>query len=139
MPQVRSCGVLCLRRVEEGIAVLLLRHPQRYDLPKGHQKAGESDLQTALRELAEETGITSQHVTLLPDFVYQTTYQTPYKRFNGAMVEKTVVIFAGWVSGEVVVQPHEHGQYEWIAWNPPHQLQSETIDPLLAALKAYLP
>lgn len=53
---VLSCGVLVLNEHRE----LLLCHASgtaRWDIPKGIGDAGESGVQTALRETAEETGI----------------------------------------------------------------------------------
>ena len=53
---VLSCGVLILNAQRE----LLLCHATgtpRWDIPKGVGEAGETELQTALREVVEETGI----------------------------------------------------------------------------------
>ena len=56
---VRAAGGLVVRDAGRGREVLLVHRP-RYDdwsFPKGKQDAGESDEETALREVAEETGI----------------------------------------------------------------------------------
>lgn len=64
-----SCGVLVFNLSNE---VLLLRHSAgHWAFPKGHQEAGESDRETALRELREETGLAC---TLLSDEVFTTSY-----------------------------------------------------------------
>ena len=55
MHKLMSCGVLVFRREPE-LSFLLLRQPHRLDLPKGHVEDGETEMQCALRELAEETG-----------------------------------------------------------------------------------
>ena len=52
----KSCGVILFN----GQEVLLLQHPDsknkgHWDFPKGHIENGETEPQTALRELAEET------------------------------------------------------------------------------------
>jgi ADP-ribose pyrophosphatase len=67
MRQVKSCGVLLFRRQPE-MAFLLLRQHHRYDLPKGHQEKGESDLDCALRELEEETGYSARRWSLALKF-----------------------------------------------------------------------
>ena len=56
----KSCGVLVLRRQEDELYVVLLRHRfgGHWSFPKGHVEAGESERQTALREVREETGLT---------------------------------------------------------------------------------
>ena len=60
MKREKSCGVLVLRRQEEELYVVLLRHRfgGHWSFPKGHVEAGESERQTALREVREETGLT---------------------------------------------------------------------------------
>lgn len=53
---VQSCGFLVFRNTPNGgKEFLLLKLPERYDLPKGHREIGETEMQTALRELQEET------------------------------------------------------------------------------------
>ncbi|MEM1067404.1 MAG: DNA mismatch repair protein MutT, partial [Planctomycetota bacterium] len=32
----------------------------------------------------------------------------------------------------------EHASASWFEWSPPHQIQSQTIDPLLAAVAQHL-
>ena len=61
----KSCGVVLFNSGK----VLLLRHSStssrgggHWDFPKGHIDEGESEIQTALRELEEETGIAHTNV-----------------------------------------------------------------------------
>jgi bis(5'-nucleosidyl)-tetraphosphatase len=115
------------------VSFLLMKHPHRYDLPKGHVETGETDLACALRELHEETGISKEQVRIERDFRYEETYRPRYKRLGGERVEKTVVVFLGWlVDHRASVTASEHGGYEWFQWCPPHRIQRKTIDPLLA-------
>jgi len=55
----RSAGGVVLRPLESGAAqVLLIRDPYRkWGLPKGHLEEGEGEVEAALREVAEETGL----------------------------------------------------------------------------------
>ncbi len=117
---------------------LLMIHPTRYDVPKGHLDAGESELQCALRELQEETDIAPEDVELDPHFRFATSYTVQPKKFNFEPCIKTLVIFLARLNREVDIIPSEHTGYEWRIWNPPHHVQAETIDPLLAHLAEYV-
>lgn len=56
----RSAGGVVLRRIDGELHVLLIKDPYRnWGLPKGHVEPGEGDLGAALREVEEETGLTS--------------------------------------------------------------------------------
>lgn len=136
MREVRACGVLVMRR-EPNESFLLLKHARRLDLPKGHVEAGESDLQCAMRELREETGISAEDCEIDPHFRYQIDYHVRYREFNNELAHKTVVFFLARLTREVTIQLTEHRGFAWYAWKPPHALQRETIDPLLAAVAEY--
>jgi len=57
-PPVRSAGVIPIRRFGSETRVLILRCYAYWDFPKGETSPGESPLETARREVAEETGLT---------------------------------------------------------------------------------
>ena len=136
MRQVKSCGVLLFRRNPE-LSFLLMKHPHRYDLPKGHVEPGESEIECALREMWEETGVPIDQVTLDPDFRFEELYHPIEPRFGSERVEKTLVIFLGFVNQVNQIQVTEHGGHEWRTWNPPHSVQRYTINPLLAAVEGH--
>jgi bis(5'-nucleosidyl)-tetraphosphatase len=140
MKQVKACGFILLRRDKstDRKSFLLMKHADRYDLPKGHLEAGESELDCALREMNEETGIPIDAVEIDRDFQYRSIYQLQSARLDNETVEKTLVIFLGWVDFNTQITITEHLGYEWFDWNPPHQIQLLTIDPLLAEVAAYL-
>lgn len=116
-----------------------MKHAARWDLPKGHVDGNETDLECAYRELAEETGILPEQFDRIAGFEFRTTYELFSQRF-GESCEKTVVIFLGRLKPEIDSQLAltEHLGYEWFSWQPPHQIQPQTIDPLLGYLERFL-
>jgi len=114
-----------------------MKHAHRFDLPKGHIEAGESEVQCALREMWEETGVSQDQVKLDPVFRYEELYYPIEPRFGSERVEKTLVIFIGWVDQTDAIQVTEHAGHEWKRWSPPHTIQKHTINPLLAAVDVH--
>ncbi|PQO26968.1 DNA mismatch repair protein MutT [Blastopirellula marina] len=138
MPQTRACGFLIVKGnpIE---SFLLMKHPKRWDLPKGHVDEGETDMQCALRELEEETGITAEDITVDPNFRYELQYVVNYKKkFGGEDALKTVVYFLARLDRDVELNLTEHGDAQWFDWNPPHTIQEQTIDGLLAAVAEHV-
>ncbi len=136
MRQLKACGVLAVRHVPVR-SFLLMVHANRLDLPKGHMEPGESEAECALRELEEETGISADNIQLDAEFRFATSYPVWPERFGGEKCEKTTVIFLGRLLQEVSINVTEHVGFKWVPWQPPHRIQAETIDPLLAQLESY--
>lgn len=133
-----SCGFLIVRG-QPIESFLLMKHPSRWDLPKGHVDPGETDLECALRELEEETGIASAHIEVDPGFVFESRYRVNQRRYGGTgTVEKTLRIFLGRLLQPVDIVVTEHDSFNWFPWNPPHRIQDFTIDPLLKAVERHL-
>lgn len=116
---------------------LLMRHADRWDLPKGHREPGESLQETALRETEEETGILSDQIGLVDDFAYHIQYEVTYRSAPRDRVQKRVTYFIGRISAPCPVVCTEHIGYEWFPWQPPHFIQEQTIDPLLSSVHEY--
>jgi 8-oxo-dGTP pyrophosphatase MutT (NUDIX family) len=93
--------------------LLLLHDDQRIDLPKGRIEKGESEIECALRELEEETGVDPSQVRIVERFRSVITTQK-----NGR--EKTLVIFCAEATGPLAITPHDHDDYLWVEWSPPH-------------------
>jgi 8-oxo-dGTP pyrophosphatase MutT (NUDIX family) len=53
----RAAGAVVFRRTERGVRLLLLRAYKNWDFPKGLIEPGETELDAAKRECAEETGL----------------------------------------------------------------------------------
>lgn len=133
MAEIKSCGVL-IYRDDPNLSFLLMRHPTRWDLPKGHVDDGETDLECALRELEEETAIKASDIELDSDFRFTSSYTVKYKRHGNVPKLKQLIIYLAKLTSDVDIVVTEHEGYEWFQWQPPHEIQAETIDPLLAEL-----
>lgn len=133
-----SCGFLIVRGAPLD-SFLLMKHPLRWDLPKGHVDPGETEIECALRELQEETAIAPHDIEIDQNFLFENRYLVNQKRYGGrGLVEKTLKIFLGRLIRPVDIVVTEHDDFRWFNWEPPHQIQEWTIDPLLAAVNEHL-
>ena len=139
---ISAAGILLMvrpRTDERGAThFLLMRHADRWDLPKGHAESGESPLQTAIRETEEETGIAGDQLWLDPNFQFSITYPVLVRRFGDRPVQKTVRLFLGFIDHPRAIRCTEHAGYQWFDWPPAGPIQAQTIDPLLAAVASHL-
>lgn len=119
------------------MSFLLLKHPRRWDLPKGHCRRSEDERACALREMNEETGIAQARIELDPDFRFVTQNLVRPAYLRGGAANKTYVIFLGYVAPDAEVRVTEHDHYQWFPWDPPHHIQRWLIDPLLRAVEAH--
>ncbi|KAF3361471.1 Bis(5'-nucleosyl)-tetraphosphatase [asymmetrical] [Chlamydiales bacterium STE3] len=110
MKKEASFGIVPLKRKDSSWEVLLVQpHQGWWGIPKGHPNAGESEKQTAERELFEETGL--KVVKYLAD----EPLKEKYKFFMGKqLISKTVTYFLAEVEGTVVLQEQELKDYKWI-------------------------
>ena len=103
----KSCGVLPYRMLNGQQEFLLVfeTYSKCWSLPKGHIEAGETDVQTALRELYEETGLTA---TL--DTSRCASIEYPISSF----ARKQVAFFLGEVTGVPKVREGEIDKFKWV-------------------------
>ncbi len=104
----KSCGVLPYRVVNGRREFLLVfeAYSKCWSLPKGHIEMGEKDVETALRELGEETGLTAQ---------LDTSRCAAIEYPISAYARKQVVFYLGQVSGEPKVRDGEIERYKWVS------------------------
>ncbi|MGI9471830.1 MAG: bis(5'-nucleosyl)-tetraphosphatase [Rubripirellula sp.] len=136
--RVTAAGVLLVTHRNASPEFLLMRHSDRWDLPKGHCDKGESFRQTALRETEEETGIDPDTIQLDPIFSFELIYPVRYQKSGEQTFEKQVRYFLGLVTSKPNLTLTEHESAHWHQWAPPHSIQSETIDPLLDAVAKHI-
>lgn len=102
----KSCGVIPCRKGSSGTEFLIVLQTNGFwSFPKGHMESGETEEATALRELWEETGLSGQ---LLDEYRVVSRYRVSEK------TEKLLVLFPGWVSGDIVPDPKEVRDYRWV-------------------------
>ena len=111
MRYVKSCGFVAYKQIEnENYYLIIKGRNGDVGFPKGRMEDGESELQTAIRELKEETGV---EVEPIDGFRSLTEYKL--KRASGAI--KQVVYFLGKCTDDnVVIQPSEILSAEFLSY-----------------------
>jgi len=85
----KSCGAVVFTREDGQIKYVIIQSTEGFfGFPKGHMESGESEHETALREIKEETGL---NVVLLDGF--RTTDEHPHVRPGCPTVLKQMVYF----------------------------------------------
>lgn len=127
----KSCGVIPWRRRQGRNEYLLLyqRGSRTWSFPKGHMEAGETEQDTAFRELREETGLTA---TLRPDFRQVIAYRVqPFGT-------KDVVLFLGEVTGDIREAPGEILRHRWVTAEEAKELLWGDYLPLMDKIEIYV-
>ncbi len=104
----KSCGALVYRYHGGGLELLLIRHRfgGHWSFPKGHVEQGESESQTALREVKEETNISISLEEGFRECVEY--YPKPY-------IKKQVIYFLGRSLGDTPKrQEEEISELRWV-------------------------
>lgn len=135
MKKLKSCGFIIFSSDAENF--LLLKHADRFDLPKGHIEPHETESECALRELEEETNLEAVEISVDENFRFETSYTAQYKRFNNETVEKTLVVFLGYLLTDANLILTEHQGYKWFEWKNRQSFQEPSIENLLKQLAEY--
>ena len=117
MKHEKSCGGILFTRKDNTVHYLIIRHLGGHcGFPKGHMDPGESEEETALREIREEVGLT---VSPLDGFRTEETYLLP----NKPDTQKTVVYFlAEFADQAVCIQPEEVAEASLIPYKEAMEL-----------------
>ena len=107
MQKEKSCGAIIYNQNKE---VLIVKHNKgHWDFPKGHVEGNETEQETAIREVKEETNI---DINILGNYRYEIHY-SPKEN-----VEKTVVFFlASNTSKDTVKQDAEIANIGWFKYD----------------------
>lgn len=110
MTEDKSYGVVVFHNKK----FLLLKHKKgHWGFPKGHKEGNETNEETALRELKEETGITNcaflNHSPISEEYFLTEEGKSDW--------HKVVQYFIGTVeSSEIVIQESEIVEYRWVLY-----------------------
>jgi 8-oxo-dGTP pyrophosphatase MutT (NUDIX family) len=132
----KSCGLV----VFNSNKILLLKYSANntqgegghWDFPKGHVEQNETELETALRELEEETGISK--VEIIADFRHSISYT--FSRRSESISKEVIFFLASTVEKRVTLS-HEHIDYAWLDFN--NALEKLTYENARQILKKVLP
>jgi len=111
MAKERSYGAVVVRRDADLQYLILQYGAGHWDLVKGHGKRGESEAETVLRELEEETGIT--RTAFIPGFREEIHY---FFQRRGRTVYKEVVYYLIETPEIEVTLSDEHIAYQWLPY-----------------------
>lgn len=107
----RSCGAVVFTVVNDEYRFVIIKSLDgTYGFPKGHMKKYETERQTALREIKEETGL---DVKILPGFRRIIEYIIP----SNGHLKKVVYFLARYEGQEPIAQPEEISSVELMSYD----------------------
>jgi bis(5'-nucleosidyl)-tetraphosphatase len=116
----KSCGAVVFFKNAQATYLLLQYEAGHWDFVKGNVEPNESETDTVLRELREETGIGATQ--MVEGFRERIQY---FYRRQGETIQKEVVFYLIQANTEKVELSFEHVGYDWL--NYPHALDKLTF------------
>lgn len=104
----KSCGAIVYRRFHGNVEVLLIKHINsgHWSFPKGHVEGEETEVETARREIKEETGL-----NVIIDQTFRETVSYSPKRDT----QKIVVYFLAMARNyDFIPQAEEIAEIRWV-------------------------
>lgn len=122
MQYEKSCGAIVYRKFHGNVELLLIKNTNggHWSFPKGHVEKGETEEETALREIKEETGI---DVVLDTSFRQVITY-APKKE----IVKDVIYFLAKAITYDYTPQEEEIAQIKWVEINHANTILSYDND-----------
>jgi len=118
MRKEKSAGAVVFRKEGRKIYYLLLHYEAgHWDFPKGHIEKGESEKDTARREIKEETGI--EDIEFIPGFKEKISYffrKSYENKKNPPLVYKEVVFFLAKTNTKDIKLSFEHKGFLWLEY-----------------------
>lgn len=133
----KSCGIVLFHSDE----FLLIQHPSKlngreghWDFPKGHVEGNETELETAKRELVEETGIVD--FKIFNGFRHGIKYN--FLKDNSTIAKKVIFFLAESYTKDVKLSP-EHQNFIWLNFESAHsKLTYAKAKEVLDAVRIFL-
>lgn len=129
--QVRSAGIVVVRKSGNQWLYLLLRAYRNLDFPKGRVEGGEDLKETAIRETQEETSITSDQLSF--SWGNQNYSTEPYgkqKKIAIYFIAETNVEEITLPVGEELGKP-EHDEWKWMTYDQAKRASNPRIQKVL--------
>lgn len=135
MKTEKSCGAVVFTKEGEKIKYVIIHSVSgAYGFPKGHAEHGESEVETALREVHEETGVC---VRLLDGFRMEDSYS--FKRGSSVTIKHVVYFLAEYENQPLVIQEDELNGVELLSYEDAlSTLRFDGIRKILTAANDYL-
>jgi 8-oxo-dGTP pyrophosphatase MutT (NUDIX family) len=118
-PRKLAAGAVVFRRTDRGVRLLVLRAYKNWDFPKGMLEPGESELDAARRECAEETGLTDL------DFPFGDAHKDTLA-YAGGKVARYFLAETGETAVTLPISPElgrpEHHEWRWVSFDEAEEL-----------------
>ena len=104
----KSCGAIVYRKSHGNTEILLIKHINsgHWSFPKGHVEGNETEVETAIREIKEETAI---------DVMIDPTFRETVSYYPKRDTLKTVVYFIGKAKNyDYIPQEEEISEIRWV-------------------------
>lgn len=110
MKHEKSCGAVVYRINNDKMEFLILKHINggHWGFPKGHVENDETEHETALREVFEESGL---NVKIMDDFRYTMEYSP-----KEGVIKEVVFFAAKAEDGKVNYQIEEIEDFKWLQY-----------------------
>jgi 8-oxo-dGTP pyrophosphatase MutT (NUDIX family) len=130
----KSAGGMVYRKIWSHIQVLMLawknaRDELEYVLPKGHIEEDETVLETALREISEETGLSEKDLHVVK-FMNKIAYSFIAGYLEGSpIIHKEVSLFLVKYTWKMEPRPRREERFIGYKWFTPEELKNVFLKP----------
>jgi len=121
----KSAGAVVFREHDGQRYYLTVKYRHgHWEFPRGHVEEGESEEQTARREVREETGLTD--LSLVKNFRHEISFwylargeemQKRIAQKHGVLIFKKVIFFLAQTPDQEIQLSDEHGEHLWLPFD----------------------